>query len=116
MTRLTFGVSASSFAAKMAMKQNALDTAQTYPQAAQLVLESFYVEDGFTGADPIEEAVHLQKQLHVQLLFSGTGFTLRKWKTNEPDVLAHIAPELKFQQPIQEIKGEEAFTKVSGHE
>ena len=114
MTRLTFGVSASSFAANMAVKQNALDNAQTYPQAAQSVLESFYVDDGLTGLDSVEEAVHLQKQLHK--LFSGSGFTLRKWKTNEPDVIAHVAPELRDQEPIQEIKGEEAFTKVLGLE
>ena len=61
MTRLTFGVSASSFAANMAVKQNALDNAQTYPQAAQSVFESFYVDDGFAGANSIEEAVLLQK-------------------------------------------------------
>ena len=114
MTRLTFGVSASSFAANMAVRQNALDNVHTYPQAAQTVLDSFYVDDGLTGADSKEEAVHLQKQLH--LLFSGAGFTLRKWKTNEPDVLEHVAPELKDQQPSQEIKGEETFTKVLGLE
>ena len=66
------------------------------------------------GADSVEEAVHLQKQLH--LLFSGAKFTLRKWKTNEPDVLAHVAPEVKDQQPSQEIKGVEIFTKVLGLE
>ena len=59
MTRLTFEVSMSSFGANMGVKQNALDNAQTYPQAAQSVLESFYVDDGLTEADPIEEAVQL---------------------------------------------------------
>ena len=77
----------------MAVKQNALDNAHTYPQAIQSVLDSFYVDDGLTGADSIEEAVYLQKQLHR--LFSGAGFTLRKWTTNKPDILAHVAQELK---------------------
>ena len=35
MTRLTFGVSASSFAANMAMRQNALDNAKSHSLAAQ---------------------------------------------------------------------------------
>ena len=35
MTRLTFGVSASSFAANMALRQNALEHIKTYPQAAR---------------------------------------------------------------------------------
>ena len=99
MTRLTFGVSASSFVANMAMKRNALENAKTYPQAAREVLESFYVDDGLTGANCVKEAVQLQKQLY--LLFSGAGFTLRKWKTNKPGVLAHVAAELKDKQPSQ---------------
>ena len=80
-----------------------MENEQTYPQAARSVLESFYVGDGLTGANSIEEAVLLQKQLH--LLFSGAEFTLCKWKTNEPGVLVHVAAEIKDQQPNQEIKG-----------
>ncbi len=43
MTRVTFGVSASSFAANMSVKQNALNHATEYPQAARIVETSFYV-------------------------------------------------------------------------
>ncbi len=46
MTRVTFGVSASSFAANMCVKQNAIDCAGKYPLAAKAVEESFYVDDG----------------------------------------------------------------------
>ena len=56
---------------------------------------------GLPGADSFGEVVHLQEQLHI--LFSRSGFTLHKWKTTEPDVLAHVAPELKDQQRSQEI-------------
>ena len=45
MTRVTFGVSASSFAANMSVKQNALDYAVDYLQAAKTVETSFYVDD-----------------------------------------------------------------------
>ena len=63
MTRVTFGVSASSFAANMAVQQNALDFTMEYPQAAncKVVAESFYVDDGLTGADSEQEAIELQK-------------------------------------------------------
>ena len=50
MTRLTFGVSASSFAANMLVNQNALDHAHEYPLAVKAVEESFYVDDALTGA------------------------------------------------------------------
>ena len=46
MTRVTFGVSASSFAANMAVKQNARDYDMEYPLAAKSVNTSFYVDDG----------------------------------------------------------------------
>ena len=49
MKRLTFGVSASSFAANMVVKQNANNNAEKYPLASRAVFESFYVDDGLTG-------------------------------------------------------------------
>ena len=93
MTRLTFGVSASSYTANMAVRQNAMDFGIQYPLAAQKVYEAFYVDDGLTGADSIPEAIHLQKQL--QELFHKGGFILRKWNSNEPEVLNHLPDELK---------------------
>ena len=45
MTRIMFGVSASSFVANMSVKQNALDHALEFPKAANVVETSFYVDD-----------------------------------------------------------------------
>ena len=45
MTRMTFGVSASPFAANMAVQQNASDLAVQYPLAAEAVVKPFYVDD-----------------------------------------------------------------------
>ena len=75
MTRVTIGVSASSFSANMSVKQNALHLSLEYPQAAMAVDKSFYAEDGLTGANSVEEAIELQRQL--QDLFS-RGFLVRK--------------------------------------
>ena len=74
MTRITFGVSASSFIANMCVKKNASDYALEFPLASQAVKESFYVDDGLTGADTIEMATQLQQQL--QKLFDKGGFLL----------------------------------------
>ena len=62
MTRVTFGISASSFVANMSLKQNALDFALEYPRAVSAVKKSFYINDGLTGDDS-KEAIQLQKQL-----------------------------------------------------
>ena len=82
MTRVTFGVSASSFAANMSIKRNATDLANEYPLAANAVNVSFYVDDGLTGADSIEQAMELQKQL--QNMFLRGDFLLRKWISSNP--------------------------------
>ena len=47
MIRVTFGVSSSSFAANMAVKCNSIDLTSKYPLAAQLISDSFYMDDGF---------------------------------------------------------------------
>lgn len=60
MTRVTFGVSASSFAANMAMKQNAIEHAQEFPLAADVVQKCFYVDDCLTGADDSNSVLILQ--------------------------------------------------------
>ena len=110
---LTFGVSASSFAANMAVKQNTMDFALQYPLATQKVYEAFYVDDGLTGADSITEASHLQKQL--QELFHNGGIVLRKWNSNEPEVLNHLPAELKESQSVRTI-AEDHYTKTLGIE
>lgn len=98
MTRVTFGVSASSYAANMAVKQNATDLALEYPLAAKAASESFYVDDGLAGGDTVEEAITLQYQL--QELFGRGGFLLRKWSCSNPAVLKHLPDELKDMQSL----------------
>ena len=40
----------------MAVKRNAVELETQYPQAAEAVFQSFYVDDGLVGAETIEEA------------------------------------------------------------
>ena len=89
MTRVTFGVSSSSFVANMCVKQNALDFSMEHPNAAKVVRESFYVDDGLTGS---EQTVELQHEL--QALFDKGGFLLKKWNACEPSVLQQVDPDL----------------------
>ena len=105
-------VSASSFVANMSVKQNAADLAHKYPLIAQAIDESFYVDDGLTGADSTEEAVELQKQL--QNPFSQGSFLLRKWNSNDPVVLQHVVPDFKETQVMHAITEAETYTKTLG--
>ena len=74
MTRTTFGVSASCFAANMSVKKNATQYVHKYPLAAESVEKSFYVDNGLTGADDMKTVVTLYHQL-CDIFFKG-GFVL----------------------------------------
>ena len=114
MTRVTFGVSASSFAANMAVKQNAIDHAHEFPLAAEVVERSFYVDDCLSGAASPELAMMLQQQLNG--LFSRGGFLLRKWSSNDPSVLQNIPEELRDSCNVQTISESNEYTKTLGLE
>ena len=114
MTRVTFGVSSSAFIANMCIKQNAIDHASQFPQAAEAVHSSFYVDDGLTGADSVEQAIELHNQL--QMLFDAGGFLLRKWNSSETAVLENIEPKLRDVQHTHTIIDSEAYTKTLGVE
>ena len=76
MTRLTFGVSASPFAAIIPMRLKALDHQGKYPLAAQAVTDDFYLDDSLDGTDSIDEAIKLRDEM--QELFELGGFVIRK--------------------------------------
>ena len=77
MTRVTFGVSASSFAANMSVKRNAMDHALEFPKAATAVETAFYVDDCLMGANSVDEAIDTHQQLLKH--FDKGSFMLRKW-------------------------------------
>ena len=114
MTHVTFGVSASSFAANMAVKQNAIDHAYECPLAADVVEKSFYVDDCLSGADDRETAIKLQEQLRD--LFARGGFLLRKWNSNDPLVLQGIPEDLRDSREIHPISETDEYTKTLGLE
>ena len=54
MTRLTFGVAASSFTANMALKQIAINHRESHLKAYQAVIGSFYVADSAVADSAVE--------------------------------------------------------------
>ena len=112
MTRLTFGVSASCFAANMAVKQNAIDHALDYPQAFRAVEQNFYVDDGLSGSDSVSEAVALQAQL--QELFAKAEFLLRKWNSSSLEVLQQIPLELRDPLDVSTLPSGQEYSKTLG--
>ena len=96
----------------MAIKQNVYDHANEYLLAANVVHESFYVDDGLTGVDTIKDAQKLQQQL--QDLFACGGFLLHKWNCSKPFVIEHLLPNLRDSLSSQDILDHDQFTKTVG--
>ena len=77
----------------MAVRQNFEDFALEFPAASRVVKESFYIADGFAGANSVQAAISLQHEL--QQMFACGRFTLHKWNCSNPDVLEQIPEELR---------------------
>ena len=80
------------FASK-ALLQVAEDHKSEFPEAAQVVQQSFYVDDCLIGANSLPEAKQLRSDLNS--LLSLACFTLRKWRSNSSQLLEDLPPELK---------------------
>ncbi|XP_058840681.1 uncharacterized protein LOC131696154 [Topomyia yanbarensis] len=88
---VTYGTASAPFLATRVLKQLAIDEAHKYPIAAKAVETDFYVDDLYSGAATVEEAIELRKQLDS--LLSAGGFQLRKWASNNAAVLDGVSPE-----------------------
>ena len=85
---LTYGTRCAPYLAIRTLRQLAMDDGHRFPDAAEALLRDTYVDDVLSGAEDVDSAIHLKNQL-VELL-KGGGFHLRKWASNEPQILQDI--------------------------
>ena len=89
--RLTFGNKASPYLAQDDCQEHAKSHSEEYPEAAKTVLESMYMDDVMKSVSNVEKAVGLWRNLTK--LLGLAGMEIRKWCSNEPDVLRDIPVE-----------------------
>lgn len=85
---VTYGTAAASFLATRALLQVVLDEGEELPMVSRVLREDFYVDDCITCVNDAETAILIYNQLNH--LLSSTGFELRKWSTNCPELLEQI--------------------------
>lgn len=100
---VTYGMASAPFNAIRTLQQCAHDHHDEFPIAASHVLSHFYVDDYLGGADTIEEAIELKRSLDA-LLRKG-GFILRKWKSNNWNVLEECS-DVASDDLVIELHGE----------
>jgi len=97
MTRLTFGIASSLCLATMTLQQVA--KGHLFPDAAKLLLSSFYVNDYLSGSSSTKEAIKLRSQMQ-QLVHKGR-FTIHKWRFNASSFMETVPPNLQEAELIQ---------------
>ncbi|XP_036140647.1 uncharacterized protein LOC118644911 [Monomorium pharaonis] len=95
LSTVTYGLACAPFLALRTIEQLVKDDGTKFPLAIPSLTKGRYVDDIFGGADSIEQAQEIVKQLN-QLCTAG-GFPLQKWISNHPDILAAIPQERQTQ-------------------
>ena len=91
LTTVTYGTSSASFLATRCLNQLAIEGQQEHPAAASAVLNCFYVDDFLGGGATVEEAKELRS--NVDKLLADGHFKLRKWASNNEEVMQDIPIE-----------------------
>ncbi|GBP48943.1 hypothetical protein EVAR_32277_1 [Eumeta japonica] len=85
---ITYGMRSSPFLAIRVLNQLSNDEDAKYPAAARLLRSSVYMDDILGGAHTEAEAKQLM--LDLTKLLSSAGFELRKWTSNNAELLSDI--------------------------
>lgn len=82
---VTYGMNCSPYLAVRCLKKIAEDNKQRFPQAANVILNAFYMDDALFGADSEDEAIKIKSNLVTML--RERGLNLRKWRSNSQTLL-----------------------------
>lgn len=110
---VTYGTASAPYLATRVLQQLASDENENFPEAAEVLINDFYVDDLFSGARTVQEAIQLRTQLDA-LLRKG-GFELRKWASNVPAVLEDVSPENCALQPSVDLNRDQCLKALGLH-
>jgi len=96
LTTVTYGLACAPFLAIRTFRQLAADEGSQFPRGATALKSDTYMDDIVTGASTLSEAISLQKELRN--LCTAGGFPLRKWASNDADILTGISQEHRLTQ------------------
>ncbi|XP_055543031.1 uncharacterized protein LOC129728607 [Wyeomyia smithii] len=101
LTTVTYGTSSAPFLATRSLKRCAEEGEKTHPVAANVTKNSFYVDDMLAGVHTVDEGKKLCSD--VQSLLGSAGFNLRKWHSNQQEILNNIPSYLRDERDVLNI-------------
>lgn len=89
LTTLSFGLRCAPYIATRCLKEIANQNKHRFPEAAMALANDFLMDDLLYGRGSKEEVI--QTVIQVEQLLQESGFTLRKWKSNSPEILKSVS-------------------------
>ena len=111
MTRVTYGVASSSYHSTRALQESG-EANGANPNTVNVILNDFWVDDLLSGADTLEEACVLQDELIETL--NKNCLPLRKWSSNEPQLVTGFPKDLQEAGKAYEINDKTHQIKTLG--
>ncbi|XP_058978855.1 uncharacterized protein LOC131802550 [Musca domestica] len=108
---VTFGVNCAPYLALRTLLKLAEDVKESYPRAANIILNNLYVDDVLAGGHTEDESIKARKELTAAL--DSAGFTLMKWASNDRKIIQDIPHEHLLPLNWLDIS-EDASTKTLG--
>lgn len=85
---VTYGTASAPFLAVRCLIELAYKCKDNFPIASKIIANDFYMDDLLTGADTVIDILKLQKD--ITNILSTAGFKLRKWQSNDKDILKKL--------------------------
>ncbi|XP_075150831.1 uncharacterized protein LOC142224938 [Haematobia irritans] len=108
---VTYGTRPAPYLAIRCLKEIIRENKMHFPLAASFLEKNFYVDDGLGGADSLNTALEIQRQL--QQVMAQYGFILRKWSANHIHLL-HNIPECDQEVSLDFSTDDTNYTKTLG--
>lgn len=109
---VTYGVSSAPYLACRTIKQLVHDEGRDFPLGSKILTTDLYIDDVVTGCDSLNKAARAKSEV-IELL-KKAKIELRKWASNEPELLADIPPEHCLAAPIPLEDKDNPTLKVLG--
>ncbi|GFX36738.1 integrase catalytic domain-containing protein [Trichonephila clavipes] len=107
--RVNFGVSSSPFLLATTIRHHIEKYKHEIPHTVELLDRNFYVDDLISGGNELEEA--LQTSRRAKNIMEAAGMDLRKWITNDADLMEQWKKENFNVHPVHETKFRSKWNK-----
>ncbi|XP_065204375.1 uncharacterized protein LOC135834427 [Planococcus citri] len=108
---LTNGIGPASYLATKCLEKIGMSILSSDPEVANIILKSFYMDNGTIAVKSVEQAIAIQHRLHDVLLKH--GFRLTKYQSNSKEFLNSLDPSLIEPLATKVIGGDE-FVSLLG--